>query len=115
MKGRPTVNALRLIGERGSAHADLFHGYSVIEPGTVSRSHKIADPFLRSGSTIFSATANLALRARRREPAYPGLRELIRRFYESLRTGEPPPISAGETLAVAAARDRILSEMLRRG
>jgi len=115
MHGRPTVNALRLIAERGSVHADLFHGYSVVESGTVSRTHKVAYPFLRSGSTIFSATANLALRARRREPAYPGLRELISRFYESLRTGGNPPISAAETLAVAAARDRILSEMLRRG
>lgn len=114
LNGRPTVNALRLIGERGSVHADLFHGYSVVEPGAVSRARKIAHPFLRSGATIFSAAANLASRARRREPAYPGLRELIRRFYESLRTGESPPISPGETLAVAAARDRILFEMHRR-
>jgi predicted dehydrogenase len=112
--GRPTVNSLRLIGERGSVHADLFHGYSVMEPGTVSRTRKIARPFLRSGATIFSAATNLAFRARRREPAYPGLRELIRRFYESLRNGGSPPISHAETLAVAAARDRILSEMHRR-
>jgi len=114
LNGRPTVNTLRLIGERGSVHADLFHGYSVVEPGTVSRTRKIARPFLRSGATIFSAAPNLASRIMRNEPAYPGLRELIRRFYESLRTGGSPPISPAETLAVAMARDRILFEMHRR-
>ncbi len=113
LNGRPTVNTLRLIGERCSVHVDLFHGYSVVEPGTVSRTRKIAHPFLRSVATILSATANLASRARRREPAYPGLRELIRRFYESLRMGGNAPVSAAETIAVAAARDRILSEMHR--
>lgn len=111
LSGRPTVNSLRLIGERGSAHVDLFHGYSVIESGAVSRTRKIAHPFLRSGATILSAAANLASRATRREPAYPGLRELISRFYDSLRNGGTPPISPAETLAVAVARDKILAEL----
>ena len=113
LSGRPTVNALRLIGERGSAQVDLFHGFCVLEHGTVSRTHKIAHPFLQSGATLFSAATNLISRAARSEPAYPGLRELIRRLYEVLYTRGKPPISASETLEVAVARDNILAELRR--
>ncbi len=113
LNGRPTVNALRLIGERGSAQVDLFHGFCVLEHGTVSRTHKIAHPFLQSGATLFAAATNLISRTVRSEPAYPGLRELIRRLYEALRTRGRPPISASETLEVAAARDNILAEIRR--
>jgi predicted dehydrogenase len=114
LNGRPTVNALRLIAERGSAQVDLFHGFCVLEHGTISRAHKIAHPFLQSGATLFSAATNLISRAARRESAYPGLRELIRRFYEALRTKGKPPISAPETLEVAEVRDKILAEIRRR-
>ena len=114
LNGRPTVNALRLIGERGSAQVDLFHGFCVLEHGTVSRAHKIAHPFLQSGATLFSAAMNLISRTARSESAYPGLRELIRRFYEALRTRGKPPVSPSETLEVAAARDNILAEIRRK-
>jgi predicted dehydrogenase len=114
LNGRPTVNALRLIGERGSAQVDLFHGFCVLEHGTVSRAQKIAHPFVQSGATLFSAATNLISRAARRESAYPGLRELIRRFYEALSTRGKPPVSASEVLEVAAARDNILAEIRRK-
>jgi hypothetical protein len=114
LNGRPTVNALRLIGQRGSAQVDLFHGFCVLEHGTVSRAQKIAHPFVQSGATLFSAATNLISRAARRESAYPGLRELIRRFYEALSTRGKPPVSASEVLEVAAARDNILAEIRRK-
>jgi predicted dehydrogenase len=113
MHGRPTVNALRLIGKHGTAHVDLFHGFSILERGTVSRGRKIAHPFTQGGATLFSATANLLLRARRREPAYPGLRELIRRFYDAIHTGGQSPIAGAEILDVALLRDQLLAEMRR--
>jgi len=111
MSGRPTMNALRLIGERGTAHADLFHGFAIIERGTVSRARKVAQPFLHGGATLYFAATNLLARAANREPAYPGLRELIRRFYEAVRSGGVPPIMAAETLDVALARDQILAKV----
>lgn len=113
LNGRPTVNTLRLIGKRGSAQVDLFHGFCVLEHGSVSRTQKIAHPFVQSSATLFSAATNLIARAVRNEPAYPGLRELIRRFYEALHAKGKPPISASETLVVAEARDSILAEMRR--
>ncbi|MGH9685855.1 MAG: hypothetical protein ACRD5K_02030, partial [Candidatus Acidiferrales bacterium] len=110
MRGRPTVNSLRLIGERGTAYADLFHGFGIVESGAVSRARKITHPFTQGGNILFSATANLLLRASRRELAYPGLRELVRRFYDAVRNGGPPPISAAEALDVALARRNILEK-----
>jgi predicted dehydrogenase len=111
MRGRPTTNVLRLIGERGTVHVDLFHGFHVVEAGAVSRARKIAHPFLLSGATLRAATRNLLSRAARREVAYPGLRELTRRFYNAVRRGAEPPISPRETLDVATARDALLDMM----
>jgi predicted dehydrogenase len=112
MSGRPTRNTLRLIGEKGTAHCDLFHGFAVFEGGGgVSRARKIAQPFVESGATLVTGAANLASRAVRRESAYPGLRELVRRFYDAVVGRGPAPISADETLAVAEARDALVALM----
>ena len=114
MHGRPTINTMRLIGQRGTAYANLFHGYAILEHGAISRLRKIAHPLVQGGATLYSATANLLVRASRREAAYPGLRELIRRFYEAVRMGGPPPISAAETEEVARVRDRLLAQLRQR-
>lgn len=111
MGGRPTLNALRIVAERGTAHADLFHGFAVIEPGGSSRSraHKLARPFVLSAATLVSATWNLARRAAGREPAFPGLGALVEGVYAAVGGGaRPGPIPPGEVLAVARARDAIL-------
>ena len=105
MRGRPTTNTFRLIGERATAHVDLFHGFAVIETGRVSRARKVLHPFALSFQTLLSATGNLTRRAIRGEPAYPGLRELVRAFYAAARGVGPPPVTPREVLEVAAVRD----------
>jgi predicted dehydrogenase len=109
MTGRPTRNELRAIGERGTIHIDFFHGYAVVQAGGVSRAHKLAEPFASSGSKITAAAVNLGQRTLRWEPAYPGLRTLIERFYDSVLRGGPPPLASRDTLSVAEARDRLLA------
>lgn len=109
MGGRPTINMLRVIAERGTVHADLFHGFAIVERGVVSRSRKIVRPILVSGATLFGAAGNLMRRAVAREPAYPGLTELVRRFYRAAESGAPSPVPAAEALAVAGALDRVTS------
>jgi len=110
MSGRPTVNSLRVIGARGTAHADLFHGFAVVEEGSVSRARKITHPFALAGATLGAAGENLARRAMTRESAYPGLRELVAAFHAAARGEAPPPISAARTLDVARARDTVLGQ-----
>jgi predicted dehydrogenase len=101
LRGRPPVNELHLTGTRASAFADLFHGYSIVERTAASGRGKAARPFAL-GSKIFTrAAVNAVQRVARWEPAYPGLRELIRAFYASVATGGAAPISEAEIRASA--------------
>ena len=109
MSGRPTRSDATLICASGTVHLNLFHGYSVIERGAPSRAQKIVRPFGLTTSTLAAASLNLGQRALRQERAYPGLRELVSRFYQSLLRGGPPPVTAAETLSVARARDRVIA------
>ncbi|MBI1748558.1 MAG: Gfo/Idh/MocA family oxidoreductase [Acidobacteria bacterium] len=108
-RGRPTRNVFNIIGARGSAHVDLYHGFAVFEGGQTSRTQKIMRPFGLALRTLTAATLNLATRTWQNEPAYPGLLELIRADYDAIRKGEPAPLSPLDILAVARARDRLIS------
>lgn len=105
--GRPTRNTARLIGERGTMHLDLFHGFGTFERPNVSRAAKAARPFEVSAGLFARAAGNLAIRVLAREPAYPGLRSLIDSFYRSVEAGGKSPIQSDEVLDVARAADRL--------
>jgi predicted dehydrogenase len=109
MGGRPTRNELRLIGAGATVELDLFHGYGFLEAGEPSRATKALRPFAVSARRAGAAAGNLTRRAARWEPAYPGLRTLIERFYASAESGGQPPISLEESLAVARSRDDLLA------
>lgn len=108
-RGRPTRATFDVMGTTASAHADLYHGFAVVEQGSGMGARKVARPFSVAGSTLSRAGTNLTRRALSREVAYPGLRELVRRSYVSIATGSPPPIGDDETMTVAVARDVILA------
>lgn len=109
LAARPTRAGLRLWGTRGAWEVDLFHGYALFRDGAASRGGKIARPFRDSLGHLGRASANLAVRALRREPAYPGLRTLTRAFYDAAEGRGPLPIGAEEAVAVAALRDLFLA------
>lgn len=112
MGGRPTRFATIVSGTGGTVELDNFHDYLVALPGAVSRSAKIAQPFVHGGKSLTSATRNLAGRTLRGESAYPGLRTLTRRFHEAAQSAGriAAPISSAETIAVAAARDAMMAQ-----
>ena len=114
MRARPTENSLTARFDRGTIRANLFHGYATIERGTPSRLDKLGRPFLGSAQAMGAAMGNLVERVVRREPAYPGLRELVRRFHLACATGATPPISVDESIDVARARDMIREARLGR-
>jgi predicted dehydrogenase len=109
MGGRPTVNRTTLTGTAGTIEIDLFHGYAVVAGGEVSRARKAAAPLIRSASIGAAAAANLGRRAWKRQPAYPGLWELVAAFYEAIHSGAASPIPPAETLDVARAAERLLA------
>ena len=108
MRSRPTENSLTIRCDRGTIRANLYHGFASLERGAPSRLEKLSRPFAGAALVVSAATGNLARRALRGEPAYPGLRELVTRFYRATNGGSPPPISAAESIDVARARDRLL-------
>jgi predicted dehydrogenase len=108
MHGRPTAASFRIVTDGGVIEVDLFHGFATIDTAAVSRATKIARPFRTAFRQFRSAGWNLGRRFAAGEFAYPGLRTLISEFYAAVRTGAPSPISPGETLAVALARDAVL-------
>jgi predicted dehydrogenase len=108
MRARPTENSLTIRCDGGTARANLYHGFASLERGTPSRFDKLARPFAGAALVLGAATSNLARRAVRGESAYPGLRELIARFYLATTGACESPISAAESIDVARARDRLV-------
>lgn len=111
MHARPTRHELTLLGDEGTATADLFHGFTWRARGAVSRTAKITRPFLAAASSFSAAAVNLGSRAIRGEPAYPGLNALVKQVYLALEDPARRPLSDRHILAVARARDRILQQL----
>ena len=109
MNGRPTTNSFQIIGTIGTIHLNLFHGSAFIETGEASRGQKIMQPFGFSLKIFSSAAFNLICRAFRFEPAYPGLQQLIKCYYESIRENLEPPISSRQAINIAKVRDLLIS------
>ena len=107
LAARPTLNRLSVIGRRGTIHTDLFHGYAWREDGRVSRADKLLLPFRQSRDQFLAAAANLARRTLSREPAYPGLLQLVKDFYASIRGGVPAPVGPERVLECASFVERV--------
>lgn len=109
LRGRPPRNELIVVGTKGTARVDLFHGYLTQEADGTSRLDKALRPLRHASAQLLAAGLNLAGRAARRELAYPGLRELIGAFYGSVRTQGRSPVGVEEMVEAAALMERFLS------
>ncbi len=107
LRGRPTRSELSVIGDKASAHIDLFHGFATYESGEVSKRSKILKPLRFGSNLVLDASRNLIQRSASNEVAYPGLRTLIRQFYRSALEGKPAPISETEILLCAELADKV--------
>jgi len=112
MRARPTENSLTIRCDRGTIRANLYHGFSSLERGEPSRFEKLSRPFAGAALVFGAATGNLARRVLRGESAYPGLRELVTRFYSATVDRSDSPIGASESVDVARARDRLIGARL---
>ena len=114
MRARPTENSLTVRADRGTVRANLFHGFATVERGTPSRRDKVLRPFTGSTQMLGAATGNLLRRILTGESAYPGLRELVRRFHLAAAGEGSIPVTVAESLDVARARDTIASKRANR-
>jgi predicted dehydrogenase len=101
LRGRPTRNELSVIGTGGSASLDLFHGFCLWEMGGAGRMSKALRPMLRGAGLLTRSLLNLGERALRRQPAYPGLFELMVGFQRAIDYNAPCPIPPDESADVA--------------
>jgi predicted dehydrogenase len=106
---RPTRFSAQVEGDAASFELDGFHGFGVLRRGRATPAGKLTSPFQRGAAGLWAASANLAGRIARWEPAYPGLQALTARFYATVREGAPAPISYEQMLEGAAARDALLA------
>lgn len=109
LNARPAQNSMSLATRNATFYVDLFHGFTVRNPGTVSRTRKIIQPFEFSIRQFGAASGNLIRRILNNESAYPGLRRLVSLFYEAVRSEGISPIPPNDVLAVAHARQVILT------
>lgn len=107
LRGRPTRCELVATGTRATAFLDLFHGFCWIDSAAPSRFTKAGAPLRRGAKLAAGAAANLLRRALSRQPAYPGLPEIIRSFYAAARREAPPPVGREEILESARLADRL--------
>jgi predicted dehydrogenase len=107
LAARPTRNEVELFAEEASGYADLFHGFAIIESGGVGRTQKVWRPFGRNLRQVGAASVNLARRIVTGEPAYPGLRALLRAAYRSCEQRTEWPIPARLIEDESAARDNV--------
>ena len=112
MNSRPTRCEMELFYTKGRAVLNFFHGYVVIEKGSVSRLQKMIQPFVFSLNEFFVAGINITKRIIKKELAYPGLSYLIQDFYRTIIAEEKAPIKSSDSLAIAKIRNEIVSKYL---
>jgi predicted dehydrogenase len=100
LNARPTHCNMKIYHRQGAIHVNLFHDFAVLESSAVSRFRKITSPFIFSTKTLYAASYNLLRRLLNREPAYPGLKLLIKKCYEFIEKAESGPISSDNYIAI---------------
>ena len=110
LSARPTFAQWRVLAERGSAGADLFHGFATFEPGTASRDYKLRRPMEVGLKSVAAAFSNLTRRLLRREPAYPGLRDLCVAAYGAI-AGGPAVFGPEELVDVTRATATLIAQL----
>ncbi len=109
LSARPTFATCQVLGEHGSAMADLFQGFALFEPDTDSTAYKVTRPLTVGLGTASLAAWHLAGRAVRWERAYPGLRTLCAATYAAIAGEGDAPFRDDEIVDVATGRDQLLA------
>jgi hypothetical protein len=107
------LNQLRIYGPANSMIADIITGSLV---RNTNRSYKsyltyFIPPLRNAGEHFRNACRNVTNFARRRLYQDFGMKELIERFYNSIRKGDPPPIPYREILLTARIMDEIFAQI----
>jgi len=107
------LNQLRLYGPSGTLSADIITG-TLVRSGTRSYKSYLTYfiPPLKAAREYFrNARLNITNLLRRRLYQDFGMKELIERFYNSIRKADPPPIPYREIILTARIMDEIFAQV----
>ncbi len=105
LNGRPVEQYQNIVGTNGSLRADYIGGFlgRLVGPGTGPG--VLLTPYRRALHTMTGTTRGVTKLIT--GGSYPGLRTIVRRFYESVRDGTPPPLTARSILDTVIICERI--------
>jgi predicted dehydrogenase len=109
MNASPMMNTLKLCGSKMTVEVNL-NNMTIVRRRDYKVPKIIAKPLPNldeSWQLVTQTTRNTVDFVRGRIRFYPGMGELIRRFYDSIRNGTPPPVSEDDAAAVVAVTNRI--------
>jgi predicted dehydrogenase len=107
------LNQLHLYGPAGSLIADIITGSLVRSPNRLYKSYLtyFVPPLISAREHFSNAKRNVTNFLRRRLYQDFGMKELIERFYNSVRLGDEPPISYREIILTARIMDEIFAQI----
>lgn len=105
LNGRPVEQYQEILGTNGSLRADYIGGFlaRLIGPGTGPG--VLLTPFRRAFQTTFGSIKGITRLVV--GGSYPGLRTLVKRYYESIRDNTAPPLSPQSIIDTVAVCERI--------
>ena len=110
---RPALNRLRIYGPRNSLMVDILTGTLVRSRGASYKSYLtyFIPPLNNTREYFRNLRLNVANFIRQRLYQDFGMKELIERFYNSIRTGGPPAIPYREIILTARIMDEIFAQI----
>jgi len=110
---RPGLNLLRVYGPENSLVADILTGSLIRSRNRSFKSYLtyFLPPLLNAQEHLKAACANITNFVRQRLYQDFGMKELIERFYDTIRSGAPPPIRHREIILTARIMDEIFAQI----
>jgi predicted dehydrogenase len=110
---KPGLNQLRVFGPRNSLTVNHVSGTVVREKGGSFKSYLtfFFPPLVAAREQLGGAFANMAAFLGRRLYQDFGMKELIERFYQSIRSNGEPPIPYREIVSIARIMDEIFAQI----
>ncbi|MFN2427160.1 MAG: hypothetical protein ABR587_12020, partial [Candidatus Binatia bacterium] len=109
MNASPMMNTLKLCGSKMTVEVNL-NNMTIVRRRDYKVPKIIAKPLPNldeSWQLVSQTTRNTVDFVRGKIRFYPGMGELIRRFYDAIRRGTPPPVTEAEAAAVVDVTNRI--------
>ena len=112
LEGRPIESYIKVVGTNGCLFADFVRGTVTLLPGPgISTISKILNPYKQSWQIISETTRALFRRVSKKQKSYPGLLEIISKFYKSLQADMAHAISYSSIIETVAICEDVAKKL----